>query len=308
MITIKKLLVCSLDDALTAWNMGFEDYFVDVSLTMDRFVGRMAMEELSPNMSIVAFDDAKPIGIIKSGIRDIKGKKVAWNGGTAVLREYRKRGIAKRMMYHLLDIYNEESANLATLEAIKENRMAISLYKSFGYVEKDELANFSLNGSQEVKDGHLMLSGINFIKSVPQKTGTISFYKAYNLWQTHWKSVQNGEAIIALDARGKGIGYAYYKKVYDETFQHKATVLYQCEADPTNSDAIGITRELLTNVPVIGPMPDAIQKVWERIFAEWFPATGYEHAGGPELEVYPIDGEVTAEDHHCEVWIPIVKK
>lgn len=60
--------------------------------------------------------------------------------------------------------------------------------------------------------------------------------------------------------------------------------------------------------PVIGPMPDAIPKVWERIFAEWFPATGYEHAGGPELEVYPTDGDVTAEDHHCEIWIPIVKK
>ncbi|MBP1948569.1 AraC family transcriptional regulator [Virgibacillus litoralis] len=60
--------------------------------------------------------------------------------------------------------------------------------------------------------------------------------------------------------------------------------------------------------PVIGPIPDTIQKVWERIFAEWFPATGYEHAGGPELEVYPIDGDITAEDHHCEIWIPIVKK
>lgn len=56
-----------------------------------------------------------------------------------------------------------------------------------------------------------------------------------------------------------------------------------------------------------GSMPDAIQKVWERIFQEWFPATGYEHACAPELEVYP-PGDLNAPDYKCEVWIPIVKK
>lgn len=38
--------------------------------------------------------------------------------------------------------------------------------------------------------------------------------------------------------------------------------------------------------PVHGAMPDAMPKVWDRIFSEWFPATGYEHSGGPEMEVY----------------------
>jgi len=57
----------------------------------------------------------------------------------------------------------------------------------------------------------------------------------------------------------------------------------------------------------IGPMPHAIQKVWEKIYAEWFPATGYEHAGGPELEVYLL-GDSRAEDYKCEVWIPIIQK
>jgi AraC family transcriptional regulator len=57
----------------------------------------------------------------------------------------------------------------------------------------------------------------------------------------------------------------------------------------------------------VGPMPGAIQSVIGRIFQEWFPATGYEHAGAPELEVYP-PGDITAEDYRCEVWIPIVKR
>lgn len=57
----------------------------------------------------------------------------------------------------------------------------------------------------------------------------------------------------------------------------------------------------------VGPMPDAIQDVWKRIFSEWFPATGFEHADAPELEVYP-EGDPNAADYVCQVWIPIVKK
>jgi AraC family transcriptional regulator len=57
----------------------------------------------------------------------------------------------------------------------------------------------------------------------------------------------------------------------------------------------------------IGPMPHAIQGVWQRIYSEWFPSTGYEHGGGPEFELYP-PGEVNSVDYRCEVWVPIMKK
>ncbi|BCB02679.1 AraC family transcriptional regulator [Bacillus sp. KH172YL63] len=57
----------------------------------------------------------------------------------------------------------------------------------------------------------------------------------------------------------------------------------------------------------VGPMPNAIQAVWKRIFSEWFPSTGYEHAGGPEFELYP-PGNPNSKDYRCEVWVPIVKK
>jgi AraC family transcriptional regulator len=56
-----------------------------------------------------------------------------------------------------------------------------------------------------------------------------------------------------------------------------------------------------------GPVPGSVQSVFGRIYQEWFPATGYEHSGAPELEVYP-PGDTAAEDYRCEVWVPIVKK
>ncbi|MWV46400.1 AraC family transcriptional regulator [Paenibacillus sp. HJL G12] len=57
----------------------------------------------------------------------------------------------------------------------------------------------------------------------------------------------------------------------------------------------------------IGPLPAAIQQVWQYVYQDWFPASGYEHAPGPELEVYP-PGDTMSDDYRCEVWIPVVKR
>ncbi|MEK3883188.1 GyrI-like domain-containing protein [Paenibacillus sp. PL2-23] len=56
---------------------------------------------------------------------------------------------------------------------------------------------------------------------------------------------------------------------------------------------------------IVGPMPGAIQEGFNRIFSEWFPATGYEHAGGPEFELY-LPGDPYGDEYRSEIWIPII--
>ncbi len=58
---------------------------------------------------------------------------------------------------------------------------------------------------------------------------------------------------------------------------------------------------------VVGAMPKAIQEVWGRIFTEWLPTSGYEHAKAPEIELY-FDGDTASPDYKSEIWIPVVKK
>lgn len=50
-----------------------------------------------------------------------------------------------------------------------------------------------------------------------------------------------------------------------------------------------------------------IQDVFKRLYTEWFPTSGYQHAGGAEIEYYPGE-EMGKEKAKCEVWIPIVKR
>jgi AraC family transcriptional regulator len=52
---------------------------------------------------------------------------------------------------------------------------------------------------------------------------------------------------------------------------------------------------------------DNLQDITKRIFKEWFPSTGYEHAPAPEIEVY-LPGDFTNTAMKCQIWIPVVKK
>lgn len=58
---------------------------------------------------------------------------------------------------------------------------------------------------------------------------------------------------------------------------------------------------------VVGPFPDALQNVWGRIYSEWFPASAYELAEGPEI-LWNEQKDTTASDFRSEIWIPVVKK
>jgi AraC family transcriptional regulator len=57
----------------------------------------------------------------------------------------------------------------------------------------------------------------------------------------------------------------------------------------------------------VGPVSAVVSDVTKRIYSEWFPSTGYEHAAAPELEVYPM-GDPRSADYCTEIWIPIKKK
>ncbi|WP_343209289.1 AraC family transcriptional regulator [Anaerolentibacter hominis] len=57
--------------------------------------------------------------------------------------------------------------------------------------------------------------------------------------------------------------------------------------------------------PGSGTMPGAIQEIEKRAVTEWLPASGYEYADAPDIEVYLDSNPANAS---FEVWLPIVKK
>jgi AraC family transcriptional regulator len=57
---------------------------------------------------------------------------------------------------------------------------------------------------------------------------------------------------------------------------------------------------------VVGTFPDAIQDTWAKIYAEWFPTSGYELSGGPEL-LWNETPDMSKPDYKSEIWIPVRK-
>lgn len=56
----------------------------------------------------------------------------------------------------------------------------------------------------------------------------------------------------------------------------------------------------------IGPFPETLQNIWGRIYAEWFPTSGYEQAPGPEI-LWNENKDTTLENYRSEIWIPVKK-
>lgn len=50
---------------------------------------------------------------------------------------------------------------------------------------------------------------------------------------------------------------------------------------------------------------EKVQEIWRRIFSEWFPTSGYEHADAPEFEMYY---RASHDKYIAEVWIPVIRK
>jgi GNAT superfamily N-acetyltransferase len=259
MITIKRLSECTFDEATRAWNRGFEGYYFDATATVERFTHRLGTEGLSPALSVVAFVDGEPIGLVLSGVRMIEGKKVAWNGGTGVATEYRRQGVGRKMMEAALSIYREEGVDIATLEAFRQNEKAIALYQQLGYKIVDRLL-FLQNTEAFAGDPFAAGSQSEYVckHSIPQDVRSLSYYHSMAPWQTQWAGIRDGEAVLVQEQNGETVGYALYKRTFDESGKLASIVLFQCCASPEREDREAIVRFALSRV--FGPFDQACRR------------------------------------------------
>jgi AraC family transcriptional regulator len=57
---------------------------------------------------------------------------------------------------------------------------------------------------------------------------------------------------------------------------------------------------------VTGEFPKALQDTWARIYAEWFPTSGYELTAGPEI-LWNESPDTSKPNYKSEIWIPVRK-
>lgn len=76
---------------------------------------------------------------------------------------------------------------------------------------------------------------------------------------------------------------------------------------PSSLDELLVAAASWAVFTAVGPFPATLQDIWGRIYAEWFPGSGYELAAGPEM-LWNESKDTTSPTFKSEIWIPVVKR
>jgi GNAT superfamily N-acetyltransferase len=223
-IIIKKLSECTLNEALAAWNTGFEGYFFDATMDVDRFAARLGNENISADLSIVAFDENIPVGLLLSGHKSVNGNKIAWNGGTGVASDYRRKGIGKLLLDRALELYEEAGVHLSTLEAISENERAIALYKLKGYKVAESVIHLTAKTMPEFES----VSEYQAIYNTSSEAQFIPIYQSDTPWQSQWWCMKEGQTVQLLNIDGETVAYGMFKRNHAEDGALESIVVTHC--------------------------------------------------------------------------------
>lgn len=218
---------------------------------LDRLLGRFGPDGIRAEQSIVAFVDDQPVGYVFIAIKVVNGKKLAWNGGTAVLPEYRGLGLAKAMMREALDALREQEVDRAYLEVVVYNDRAISAYINGGFHIVDRVTGMRCTEQlhRPFHEGN-RTEDIELRYGKPEEVAHLPFYREDAAWECMWHGIgEGGESLIAHDATGDAVAYALFKRSEGAAAgEYKSVTLYQCEASPSWADQSLLFRLLLSEV------------------------------------------------------------
>ncbi|GAB6989173.1 GNAT family N-acetyltransferase [Paenibacillus pini] len=247
-IVIRKFSTFTIPELTRLWNEGFTGYFFNMDMNEDTFIQRAADLQLSLELSIAACINGRPVGFVMNGVRMMNGRLTGWNGGTGIIPEYRNKGIGRQLIGASQHIYKEQGAVTALLEAVLENDPAIALYEKLGYSIIDRLTYYEQQQSQVLSFSKQVSKKYHLTHGISHDLQCVEFKDVQVPWRSHWASIKDGESYIAWDEKGRAVGYALYKRSFNEQGVHYMTTLKQCMAIAGNEDEEDIIRYLLSEV------------------------------------------------------------
>jgi ribosomal-protein-alanine N-acetyltransferase len=115
----------------------------------------MSIYESAPKTFIVAVDEGSGeivgyvMGRVERGFSSLKSYKLTKKGhivSIAVIGEYRRKGIATRLLEEALNGFREYEATESFLEVRESNIEAVNLYEKLGYEKKKILPGYYRDG------------------------------------------------------------------------------------------------------------------------------------------------------------------
>lgn len=145
---------------------------------------------------------------------------------------------------------------------------------------------------------------IGFKKWVSTENGQ-NFIEIPKMWDDMTDDLRR--RLCALSENNGCVGLC--ADMYDGGFDYWIGCMSEKEC-PEDLESITIPPSAWAVFGIIGSLrddPNPMQEIFKRIYSEWLPSSGYEHAMLPEVEWYS-PGDMTAKDYRSEIWIPVKQK
>ena len=124
----------SMDAIYEAFCSGYSDYILPVHIERDAFESIFfGREGNSPDLSFVALDDNRPVGLVLGGIRDFDGMKTLRCGALCTAPTHRGVGVGGRLSDMHRQLAEDNGCRRMMLEVLTTNHNAFRLYEKHGY-------------------------------------------------------------------------------------------------------------------------------------------------------------------------------
>lgn len=143
MVHIKQLSDISFEVIYEAFVNAFADYVEPFNLTFQQLKYMIERRGCNLNLSFGAFSGDELVGFTLNGIGDWNGNLTAYDTGTGIIKEFRKKGIATKILNESLPVLREHNISQYLLEVIRSNTSAFELYKKAGFKVSREFDYYS---------------------------------------------------------------------------------------------------------------------------------------------------------------------
>lgn len=214
---IRNLNTITTDELLSVFNRSFSDYIVPFHLSQEQLEMKITADKIDLNLSVGAFESGKLAGFILNAEKEEDEKRIAYNGGTGVVSEFRGQGLVRKMYDYILPVFKERKTNTLTLEVIEGNNPAIIAYENLGFKTVRKLLCFNGIINLEEKDINISIKEIKSFQWEKFK----SFWDIEPSWQSSvivLENIHQSCTILGAYKNEQLKGYIIYnpavKKVY----------------------------------------------------------------------------------------------